>query len=262
MKLQELQQLLTYDVTTQGPHLRILEQNIKQNKGISAKARLDVYRDNVSNLHLRVLDNTYPTVAKVLGQSYWHQLLNCDTQLSIYETSTKSLNDYGAFVPELLKTFCETLPELKEYAYISELAKLEWALHQMQFYENDPVFDWERFLALSPEKQSLTQLITSNSLKIFQSNVPVDELWYSHQDDKTDQVFAEAKDGIKCCLYRDGFKPTLQRLSEPEAELLEKLPNSNLAQLQTELGKKSEAQIEQLFSWIKSGWIVDFKEAD
>ncbi len=261
MKLSELQELFTNDVIkSDGAHPEYLLKNVRDTRGVDARTRLDVYRSNIVGLHLNVLDDTFPVIVKVLGERYWHHILGAG--IESYSSSTFNLNIYGSFVPELLEKACSERPELADFTYLSDLAKLELAIHQTQFCKNDPSFNWDTFQNLGPSAQSSAKLVTSASLSLFSSASPVDALWYSHQEDLAEQTFSDAADNITSCIYRDNqFKVTLERLSGSALLLLERLvAGASLDELQAENICEPDELIRMIFSLINRGWIVSFKE--
>ncbi len=261
MKLQELQELFTNDVTiSEGPHSEFLLQNVRNTKGVNAQNRLDVYRSNIVGLHLNVLDDIFPVVGNVLGQRYWHYLLG--EGIKYYCSPSFDLNRYGEFVPRLLEEACSGRKELAEFAYLSNLAQLELAVHRLQFCKNDPAFDWNAFQKLSPQQQSSARLVTSASLALFISAYPVDALWYGHQEGLPQRDFDEMGDEVICCIYRDDqFKVTLERLSGVRAQLLERLVSGTcLDELQAGDICEPDELTDMLFSLIDRGWIIGFDE--
>lgn len=258
MKLDELQVLFVNDVVSNQPHDQTLLQKIRQDRNISAEMRLDVYRSTIRGIHFNVLDETYPVTLEVLGKKYWHQLLS--NELCLDHQTTKDINQFGSMIPALLSKLSETRTELKDYVYIGDLAQLEWLVHQSSLSDDHPPFNWQRFMALSPEQQMKLRLKTSNSLKLLWSTHPVDELWVLHKDEANSTNFEQAPHGIHCCIYRDGFNVKVARLDNQQLELLQQIENLTLAELQTEYQSDNDVLISQIFAMIKRGWIVDFEE--
>lgn len=261
MRLQELQELFTNNsVAGSGSHSGELIDKVRKTRGISAERRLDVYRSNVTGLHLKTLDDTFPVTANVLGEQYWHFLLQ--NEIPSYSSINADLNSYGKFVPALLDQACSQRDELSDFAYLGDLARLEYIVFKTQLRCDDGSFDWGAFGNLTPEQQSSVRLVTSSSLTLFNSDYPVDALWFNHQDTVSEQEFDDAPDGIYCCIYRDDqFKISLERLSLSVADIMKRvLDGETLQELQSDDTIPPDELIKLLFSWIHRGWIVDFKE--
>ncbi len=261
MRLQDLQELFTNNsIASAGEHSEGLIQNVRLTRGISAERRLDVYRSNVTGLHLKTLDDTFPVIVRVLGEQYWHHLLQ--SEIETYSSTGADLNSYGKFVPPFLKKACEQRDELSDFAYLSDLAELEYLIFQTQFAADDKVFDWDSFGKLPPEGQAAAQLVSSSSLTLFYSDYPVDALWYSHQENMPEQYFGDAPEGVYCCIYRDDqYKISVERIPHVAAHVIKKVESgASLAELQMDDNYEPDELIKLLFSWIHRGWITGYKE--
>ncbi len=100
-------------------------------------------------------------------------------------------------------------------------------------------------------------MLRSNSLALLQLDYPVDTIWRSHNgvdaaaDDDAGQVY--------CCVHRAGrFDIGVTRLSRGAFETLQSLADTAIGESH---GAGDEALAQQIFGWIRRGWITGFEVA-
>ncbi len=255
MKLAAIQAALVSAATGRDEADPAFHASVRASRNASAGERLAAYRANVKGAHLQALDQAYPVLREVLGPRYWRQLL--EAELPVYGSPSPDLNAYGDFMPELLREAQRRRPELSDLPYLEALATLEWQVHRARFAADDPVFDWDTFAKLPPETQAGAKLLRSNSLALLQLDYPVDAIWRSHNgvdaaaDDDAGQVY--------CCVHRAGrFDIGVTRLSRGAFETLQSLADTAIGESH---GAGDEALAQQIFGWIRRGWITGFEVA-
>jgi hypothetical protein len=255
--LDELQEAFVLDVTRRTDGNAALAGKVSFAAGVHAEIRLDIYRDNVIGAHRGALDVAFPVVREVLGDRYWEQLLIAE--IPTYGTRSPDLHSYGAFMPELLTTLIHERKELSNYRYLAELARLEWIVHETQFCADEPVFDWLAFKAISPASQGNLILVTSKTLTLFDSEYAVDGVWHAHQLTES-YPLPPAPDGIQCCISRGrAFDVRVARVSAQEATMLKAIQRgSSLDELRAGTECETDVIVQQLFAWIKHGYVVGF----
>lgn len=251
MKLAALQTALARHVV-QGSLDETLPTAIRDG-GASRETRLAVYRELVEEVHLDALAQVYPVSRAVVGDGYWRTLIR-----STWDgpgAPEIDLGAYGAFVPPLLAAAVQTRPELAEFDYLPELARLEWAIHEVAGRTGPERFDWARFAALPEAEQADVRLLPSPALSKLRLDSPVDEIWRRHHDQAKREP-GEHFSGL-CCLHPVGrFEIAVSRWRLDEEALLDQLlAGPRLASLTT---LESKEGLARLHGWIEQGWIIGF----
>lgn len=262
MRLRELQARVMAQVTTQVTaevHTACpLPLRRSDNPAIDNATRLKAYRDNVQGAHLAALDNVYPVTADVLGPRYWRHLLK--TTITRFGSASGDLNAYGSFVPRLLHDAQKSRPELADFPYLGDLARLEWAVHRLRLAPQDPAFPWTDFMALSEQIQTRATLIPARAVSRFESAFPVHVIWSLHAG--ASESADAGPDPVVCCLHRNaGFDVSITRLRPRQAALLAAIiAGRNLRQIAAETETtRQERVMQQLYDWIAQGWITGFE---
>lgn len=258
MNIALLEASLLAAVTGQKPASDSLLHSIQPARDINVGCRLEAYRANVMGAHLHALEQAFPVTREVLGARYWRQLLQ--EEIKSFESTTPDLHAYGEFVPKLLIRTRQHRPELRDFPYLGDLATLEWQVHCARFAPDDLPFDWGAFKALPPERQSRATLTLSRAFTIFRSKYPVDVIWYAHQ--AKEEAAPDLRQTATCCIHRiNRFDVTVTRLNRQHANLLVAIRNGigleNLAEAAE--FKEPGQTIQQLYDWIRQGWIVGFE---
>src|SRR5512145_377607 len=92
--------------------------------GMSAAARLAVYRRNVLGNYAAALRDVYPVLLRLVGESFFDRLVrDYATQIP---SRSGDLHDFGGE----LCAFLEALPAARDLPYLADVARLEWAVHR------------------------------------------------------------------------------------------------------------------------------------
>jgi hypothetical protein len=104
--------------------------------GLSAPKRFNVYRNNVIVSLCEALGQTFPAIKKLLGEEYFSALARA--YVLQHPPRSPVLMWYGADFSD----FIEAFPPLKDYAYLGDVARVEWnwvqAFHATDAAPMDP----------------------------------------------------------------------------------------------------------------------------
>lgn len=89
--------------------------------GLTADARVQIYRNLVFNNHAAALRTAYPAVLKLVGEEFFAAA--AARYVSGFPSRSGNLQDYGAGFPVLLAQ----MPEAAGIAYLPDMARLEWS---------------------------------------------------------------------------------------------------------------------------------------
>lgn len=88
--------------------------------GLESDARLRIYRHSGEAIHTGTLRITYPAVLALVGEDYFDQSVRGYRR--VHPSQSGNLQMFGARFAEYL----ETLPDLRAFAYLPDVARLEW----------------------------------------------------------------------------------------------------------------------------------------
>ncbi|MEP6873405.1 MAG: DNA-binding domain-containing protein [Burkholderiales bacterium] len=148
--------------------------------GLPALRRLQIYRNNFNESLGDALEAVYPAVARLVGDRYFRQLSR--GFIAAHPLRSSSLHDFGRELPDHIAQ----RPELAELPYLADVARLEWACHEV-YHEADHVALVPTQLAeLSPEAQLQLRLPLAQATRLLASRYPVLRIWASNQPGASD----------------------------------------------------------------------------
>lgn len=179
--------------------------------------RLDIYRNNVFSNYRKALQDTYPTIGRLVGDEFF----NAAARVYIQRTEARSgdLNDYGEDFAEFLQGFAPA----RDLAYLPDMARLEWHMHRV-FHAADPdPVDLSHLVTLKEDEFGRIRCALLPTARLFSSAYPVVRIWQVSQpgaDDADNVSLDEGSQQVLIC--RRGYQVELRRLDPPEYTLLEK----------------------------------------
>jgi hypothetical protein len=157
---------------TGAPSARLLE--LIAEDGIHPAGRLAIYRNNVLSRLCDALRATYPVALKLVGEDFFAYAAHTFIEESPPAKACLAL--YGEDFPEFLGRF----PPAKSLSYLSDVAKLEWLIHQLERTVSAPPIPLTA-LAGAPGDPSECEVTISSAVGFVASAYPVDQLWSAHQ---------------------------------------------------------------------------------
>ena len=176
--------------------------------------RLAIYRANMVAAADKALASAYPVVRQVVGEAFFHGLAR-EYQRGTPSTSG-DLTDFGATFDAFLAAFEHTA----SLPYLSDLARLEWAVHRAYGAADAPEWDAAALVAVTPEQQAAIRFQWSPGLAVIESAYPIVRIWTIHQPGYAD-TFSVAWDLPDTALVaRDGFLVTVAGCGTGDAMFL------------------------------------------
>ncbi len=172
-------------------------------KGLTPEARLQIYRNIVSNNHSAALATAYPAVQKLVGEEFFESAAT--RYLRDCPTRSGNLQDYGASFPE----FLAQLPQAAGLDYLPDVARLEWARQ-------------ESYLAADAESISVTALAAVTepdclrlqlhpSVRLVSSPQPVLDIWRFCQQSDPEHLRLSGKPQ-RVLVWREGTQIAMQEV--------------------------------------------------
>ena len=196
---------------------------IKFSSKISPQLALDIYRNNTGGARASALEIIYPVCKKIVGESVFRLITK---EYIIADTvGSGDLNHYGKIFNQHLKRLLRSgrLPE--EYAYLSDLARLEYIIHAAYYADDDTEFDFKLF-AQKVNKDKPVYFKTSASLGLLKSEYPIYEIWLNNQKQQGYENVNAIKNTQYLLVHRKKFKPVVNPVNKNEYLLIDAFINN------------------------------------
>lgn len=171
--------------------------------GAAAAQRLEVYRNNARHSFRDALRAVYPVVELLVGAEFF--AFAADRYRVAQPSRSGDIHRYGDRFGDFLAAFAPAagLP------YLPDMARLEWAMHEV-FHAADTVpFGCGQLAGADPET-FVFQL--SPDCRLLHSAYPVDRLWEMHQPGAVwDEAFDPAGGGGGMLVRRAGYEVAVER---------------------------------------------------
>jgi Putative DNA-binding domain len=188
-------------------------------KGNTPK-RFAVYRNNVVVGLIRAMEANFPVVVRLLGRDYFTGLAR---EFVLHNPPQSPLMfEYGQAFPAYLGV----QDDLRHYAYLADIAKLEIAMRQSYHAADAPILMPEILAAVDPEVLSEIRFIPHPAMRLLTSNFAIVSIAKANNSDQNLEV-------------PDPLQPEWALLARPEFDVvLTSLTKSHFAFVQSlALGK-------------------------
>jgi len=164
--------------------------------GLSAAARLGIYRHHVLTTLTATLAGTYAVVIRLVGDGFFAYA--ADAFVRRHPPDGPCLFEYGAGFAEFLASF----PPCHDLVYLPDVARLEWAMHAALHAEDAHAIDLVRLGETSAEAIATVTLRLDPSLTLLCSPWPVDRIWRANQPDAEAEATVDLRAGSVCLEVR------------------------------------------------------------
>jgi hypothetical protein len=179
--------------------------------GLAPAARLDVYRNTFIGTLTTALRLSFPAVHRLVGDEFFDgaagRFIQAEPPCSAY------LNDYGADFPAFLDTFepAASLP------YLSDVARLEWAVSRAIHAPDAGPLDISRLSTIHPGDYCRISFVPHPSVGLIRAGYPADQIWRSvlARDDAAMAAIELATGTVWLLVQRLEAGLGVKRLSEP-----------------------------------------------
>lgn len=175
---------------------------------IPPESRLRVYRNNSRALFEQALQLTYPVLCRRVGTDYFGQLGHHYREA--HPSRSGDLHDVGRRFPEFLAAHLGGSP----YAWLAELALLEWAVADAGVAAEAPTAHATSLARLAPEHVASARFVFVPSLRLVRSSVPVLSIWRANQPG-SDGGPVDLSSGGQCVLVHRNSADVELRSTEP-----------------------------------------------
>jgi hypothetical protein len=181
------------------PSLHELQSRFAAALADEADARIAVYRGTVTANYRGVLGATYRVVQQLVGAPFFNVAV--DTYVRAHPSAGGDLNVYGDRFGEFLASY----PHATEFAYLADVAQLEWAVDEAH-RAADALGGPEEILAalaiVPAEDVAAQRFVLDPSCRFVTSPYPVLRIWQVHQASFSGEVAVEFGKGTDWLLVR------------------------------------------------------------
>ncbi|MDW5417807.1 DNA-binding domain-containing protein [Iodobacter sp. CM08] len=178
---------------------------------VQSQPYLDVYRNNVLANRSANLASSYPTIVQLVGGEFFTALAS----EYIAETSATSgnLHDDGVDFPAFLSVF----PHVADLPYLSDVARLDWAIHQAHYSIDLAPIDISQLQSYTPEQFGQLKLLLHPACAVIRSaSWPIYQILMMHHGESPADL---QSGGEQAWVWRDHW----QTISSSDALFLEHL---------------------------------------
>ncbi len=174
----------------------------------SNEKRIAIYRGNVlANAH-RALIATYPVLQQMVGEAFFTGVVR-----TFWQIHPPTAGDWGQY-GEQLSSFIASFEHAQHLPYLSDVARLEWAVHEAANAADE-----------SPhEIRQEPRLLWLPGTRILISSYPIADLWLAHQsavaDELSERLAQMNWNEQGALVFREGFAVKVAALPVDEAQAL------------------------------------------
>jgi hypothetical protein len=184
--LRELQRAFAHALFTDasGPELALIAAAPSERAG-----RFDIYRNNVHVGFLKALAIGFPVIERLVGANYFSQL--AEQFLGAHPSRAGNLHHIGEPFPDFLrKKFGAT-----EYAYLADVAALEWAREEVLIAADEPAIEVSTLREVSPSTYDDIRFDVHAAARLVRSDYPVTAIWRTNQSESSSDEVVDLRSG-------------------------------------------------------------------
>ena len=183
---------------------------------LSEQKRLNIYRNNVFSNYRGALAAVYPSTLSLVGTDYFRQAAQRYVQR--YPSFSGDIHHYGEKFSELLAS----LPGAADLAYLPDVARLEWSIHEAFHAADCERLDLSRLQSIAPEDYARLRFTLNPAARLLKSDFPVRKIWQVNLPDyRGDQHVDLSEGGESLLVMRRNFVMEVEEISSADAAALD-----------------------------------------
>lgn len=230
MNLREMQREILAAIRAGTPS-PALQRDIVNGRGLEPQRCLEIHRQTWLGARMEVLKSAFPVCQEIVGDECFRQL--CRDCALACPSVHPNLHCFPEHFAAWLDDWIPDRPEFADYAYLPDLARLEWARYRIWEIGNNETFDFAAFAGLNAQQQAGVRFRLGESASLVESPFPIHELWRLHQTDTEQSTLAASELPEHLLVCRTSQGPEIERLSGDAAAIYRQLEQgASLAELQ------------------------------
>ena len=142
---------------------------------IPASISVQVYQNNARETYRKALVASYPVIERLVGEDCFRGL--AQKYMRDYPSTSGDLQNFGVVFP----TFLFELYRDSDYAYLPDVARLEWSVEEVQLAGESERIDLDALSRLDPGRYANVRFSRSESARLVCSPYPILSIWRTNQ---------------------------------------------------------------------------------
>jgi hypothetical protein len=183
--------------------------------GLDPRVRIAIYRNNVLGNYRKALAATYPVVLRLVGTSFFAATV--EHFVRAHPSTRGDINRYGGEFASFLRSY----PPARELRYLSDVARLEWAIDQANIAADAAPLDVAALGAVAPDALEGLRFRLHPSAQLIVSPFPVLRIWQVNQPEHAKDEHMDLGEGGDSLLVARGQRGvTIERMGQGDHSLL------------------------------------------
>lgn len=185
----------------------------------SNQERLDIYRNSIFLALENTMNEIYPACKKIVGDHFFSLLTT--SYINFYPSDAKNILFYGKDFSKFIASF----PPADCLPYLSDVAHLEYIIHNVFYDVNNAPIDFEKLTKHISQYAEQIIFTLPQGAVLLTSNYPILPIWEVCQPDYQDEIcinFDVENDYL--LIWQEGYKIRIEKLSRIEYLFLQLLP--------------------------------------
>lgn len=176
---------------------------------------VEIYRSNGLAIADRALRAAFPTVCALLGNEGFSALAKHFWRAS--PPTSGDLGEYGATLATFVSA--QNDPALLSVPFLSDIARLDWAIHNVERAADPLPMDASRWTMLSENDPAQIYLHVAPASELVESIFPIVTIFNAHQTNDFRALQSDHTHQAKSAwVHREGFRAVVATLSATDAQ--------------------------------------------
>ena len=184
--------------------------------------RFQIYHNNIFIGLRAALSGVYPVINKLVGDDFFQNVAR--EYIVRYPTSDGNVHEFGRAFPAFLGKF----PGADDLQYLPDVARLEWAYHEIFHAQEAGVLNIQALASLDETASEHLRFHVSSSCRLLSSDYPLLKIWQANQQGSEDLAVDLDEGGVQLAVMRSGFDVVFRPLNKAVFALLDALSNNRL----------------------------------
>lgn len=203
-----------FDGQPLAPELPCLRQTGVES--FSAAQRFQLYHNNIFIGLREALSGTYPVIHRLVGDECFQYVAR--QYLYRHPPRSGNVHEFGAAFGEFLQAF----PGLEDWAYLADVARLEWGYHRVFHAPEAAVLDLQKLSLLDAEEATeRLHFQLASDCCVLSSAYPVLSIWQANQPDSEPVEVRLDQGGVQLVIRRLGPDVVFEPLNKAVFALLQ-----------------------------------------
>jgi len=222
--------------------------------GLAPADRVNLYRNNASAMFVGALERSYPVIVRRVGDGYFHRLA------ADYRAAHPSRSGDLHWIGESFAAWLAVRLAGTEYAWLADLARLEWACEEVLVAADSPAISIEALGGVAQDVLPEMRLRLQPALRCVSSAYPVWSVWRANQPDQPGDAIAADRGAEHVIVTRADDRPILHLRPEAEVRFVAALSAGAGLQDALESSSLPVESLPQALAWLfQNGLVVELE---